>query len=276
MKVYFPIPPNIKISEINDEILSSITFLNIPNNRLKSFLLRKYKDIVFLGIYHLKNKEWILLDIKECAPLQFVEIWRSDLNVTNEELVVVVPKKSRDFKKATKTLSEPDSLKIDQSVVAQRVSLNFSFCKNTTSFQGEYPFKMASLKKSSFLSFDFLKGTNQNHLKSYLILMNISKDLNTKDSVDIKIFNPNKRSKIRKITSKRNSYTVHDTTKYAKGLEEETIILTSDICSFIPIFLCLNLETKQLSVEHVHPPSEYFFGSNKEELVKALKNQWIN
>lgn len=276
MKVYFPIPPNIKIKNIKEKIISSITFLNIPNNRLKSFFYKKYEDKVFLGIYHLKNNKWLLLKIKECLPLEFIEITRKELDVTDTEMVVVVPKKIKIFEKETIALPEPDSLKIDNSIVAQRVSLNFSFLNFSTSFQGEYPYSMACLKNSSFLSLDTLKGMKHKHLKSFLILMNISKDLNTKDSVRIKSFNPNKKDRPKIFYANKNSYTIHETTIYEKDFKEETIFYTSEICSFIPIILSINLKTNQLSVEHIHPPTEYFFGSRKEELVKSLKKQWIN
>ena len=149
MKVYFPIPPNIKIANTKGKIISSITFLNIPNNRLKSLFFKKYQDKVFLGIYHLKNKKWLLLKIKECDPLQFIEINRKELNVNDNEIVVIVPKKSKTFEKETIFLPKPDSLKIDNSIVAQRVSLNFSYLDSCSSYQGEYPYNMACLKKSS-------------------------------------------------------------------------------------------------------------------------------
>ena len=206
MKVYFPIPPNIKIANTAEKIISSITFLNIPNNRLKSLFFKKYQDKVFLGVYHLKNKKWLLLKIKECAPLEFIEINRKQLNVNDTEIVVVVPKKSNTFEKETMILPKPDSLKIDNSIVAQRVSLNFSFLDSCSSYQGEYPYKMSGLKKGSFLSFDSLKWIKNKNLKSFLILMNISKDINTTDPVEIKIFNPNNKERTKIISANRNSY----------------------------------------------------------------------
>ena len=57
--------------------------------------------------------------------------------------------------------------------------------------------------------------------------------------------------------------------------EEEIIFFTSDISSFIPIFLSLDIKHNQLSVEHTHPPTEYFSGANKNDLVKLTKKQWL-
>ena len=54
-------------------------------------------------------------------------------------MVVAVGKKSNSFIDNTLILPKPDSLKVDNSIVAQRTSLNFSYLKSTTSYQGEYP-----------------------------------------------------------------------------------------------------------------------------------------
>ena len=36
------------------------------------------------------------------------------------------------------------------------------------------------------------------------------------------------------------------------------------------------MDNKLLSVEHVHPPTEYFFGPRKNEVIRLTKMQWIN
>ena len=40
--------------------------------------------------------------------------------------------------------------------------------------------------------------------------------------------------------------------------------------------LSIDINTNQLSVEHTHPPSEYFFGTQKLNYVNLIKKQWIN
>ena len=86
----------------------------------------------------------------KCEPFEFVEINRLEQNFEDHEMVVVVAKKSNCFEEESKILPEPDS-RIDNSIVVQRVSLNFSFLKSTSSYQGEYPLQMARLEKSSFI-----------------------------------------------------------------------------------------------------------------------------
>ena len=86
MKAYFPVPPNIRLQSCKDKIFGSITYLNTPNNRLESIFIRKaYKDIVYLGIYHLKNKYWRLKKVIKSAPFEFAEINRGELNFEDHE-----------------------------------------------------------------------------------------------------------------------------------------------------------------------------------------------
>lgn len=278
MRAYFPIPPNIRLKSCEDKILGSITYLNTPNNRLESMFIRKvYKDIVYLGIYHLKNKYWRLKKVIKCEPFEFVEINRLELNFEDHEMVVVVAKKSNCFEEESKILPEPDSLRIDNSIVAQRVSLNFSFLKSTSSYQGEYPLQMARLEKSSFLSFDTLKGLRNKSSQSFLILMNISKNSNSTDEMEVKFFDPKNKDKFKLLFANLNAFTVFDPEKYEKGFnDKETIFLTSKSCTFVPIILTIDLSTYQLSVEHMHPPSEYFMSPRKRELIKIIKSQWLN
>ena len=85
-------------------------------------------------------------------------------------MLLLVPQKSNNFPKAPKNLPKPDSLRIDKSPVAERCSLNFSFKNSITSYQGEYPFEMALLKKSSFFSFDGLKqSSNKDEVVNFMI-----------------------------------------------------------------------------------------------------------
>ena len=126
MKAYFPIPPNIKIKNFKNKIYGSITFLNIPNNRVKPIFFKYInKNIFFVGIYKLKNKSWVLLNLKKCKPYEFLEISRKDFNVKDNEMIIAVVKKSNSFESYSNILPPPDSLKIDNSLVAQRVSFNF-------------------------------------------------------------------------------------------------------------------------------------------------------
>jgi len=278
MSAYFPIPPSIIFDKDKSKIIGSITFLNYPNNSLKSILKKnKYKDIVYLGIYCFRNQKWFLLETFKCNPIEFLEISRSKLDVEDREIVVAVPKKLNIFKETCNNLPRPDLLKIDNSTIAQRASLNFSYLNSTTSYQGEYPLIMSNLQKGSLLTFDTLKQVDFSSNKNFLIFMNISSHANSSEPIKIEYFNPKNRSKVKFLYARRNTFSVFETSEYEKYLNNpSTIFFRSSEATFIPLMLSININTNQLSVEHTHPPTEYFFGTQKLDYVKLIKKQWID
>ena len=277
MRAYFPLPPTISIEGIQEKIIGSLTFLNCPNNRLKPIFSRnEYSESVFLGLYSHNKDYWVLLKVEECKPMEFVDINRNQLNVEDNQMIVAILKKTNTFNKVCKTLIEPDSLKIDNSIVEQRVSMNFSFLNSVTSYQGDYPLSMSKIKKGSLFTFDALKETKNSFIRNFVILMNISKNFSYKEPENVKVFNPSNKDEFIYLKAFRNSFNIFETQIYEKLLgSEKTIFLTSDSCSFIPIMLSVNIKTNQLSVEHTHPPSEYFFGPQKLEFMNLLKKVWI-
>ena len=277
MSAYFPLPPTIKSSLFENQITGSITFLNCPNNILKkTFLWREYKEIVFLGIYVLRNSRWTLLYVQKCNPYEFIEISRNNMKVEDHEMVVAVCKKSNLFNKKTFYLPKPDSLKVDNSIVAQRASLNFSFLKSTTSYQGEYPLTMSNLDNGSLLTFDTLKSPTNYYQKNFLILMNISRKSTSTDLVKIKVYDPKNKSDYISLDARKNYFSIFETDIYEKKLKySSTYFITAESCLFVPIMLSLDYKNNYLSVEHTHPPTEYFFGAQKLKITNLLKKEWL-
>ena len=269
-------PPDVWIDELSENIFGSITFLNIPNNILKNNLLNKYLDIVFLGVYKIQKNKWELIKVYKCKPFEFSEIDRKSLSVSNTEIVVVVPKKINQFPKVVFNLPEPTSLRVDRSPIAERVSINYSLGKSSTSYQGEYPFAMTSLEKGSFLSFDILKNPSKSNFKNFLILINIFKKANNQENLKVEFFNPKEIKNTKYFYAKRNAFTIVDINLLENQIEDcDILFIKSNKCSFIPLILSVNIKSQHLSFEHTHPPSELFYGLNKSEAIKFLKKQWI-
>ncbi len=278
MSSFFPIPPTINLEESSLEITGSTTFLNIPNNRLKGTIIGKsYNKVIYLGLYALEKYNWTLIKIFKTFPYEYVQVERKDFEVHSNQMLVLVPQKTNNFPKTPKKLPNPDSLRIDKSPVAERCSLNFHFKKSITSYQGEYPFEMASLEKSSFLSFDALKQSfNSEELVNFIIFMNINVNSDLQGEVKINVFNPSNKSLKKEFIARRNSFTIHRIQEENNGEKLDSVCFyTSKDSSFIPINLTLNLKTHQLSAEHTHPPTELFYGLNKMDGVRLLKKTWL-
>ena len=278
MSSYFPIPPTINVKELSLEISGSTTFLNIPNNRLKNRTFGKsYGQVIYLGLYSLEKYNWSLIKVFKTRPYAFTQVERKDFECSSNQMLVLVPQKTNNFPKVTKKLPKPDSLRIDNSPVAERCSLNFSFENSITSYQGEYPLEMALLEKSSFFSFDALKQTcEKDEVLNFIIFMNININSDLRGEVNINFFNPSKNFFKRDFVAKRNSFTIHRIQEEKEGENINPVCFyTSEECSFIPITLTLNLKTNQLSAEHTHPPTELFYGLNKIDGVRLLKKTWL-
>ena len=106
--------------------------------------------------------------------------------------------------------------------------------------------------------------------------MNVSRKDSSNEILEIKLFDPNNKEKYKIIEAKRNEYTVVDVENYSRGIDQEkTFFLTSNSCSFIPLILSFDYQSKQLSIEHNHPPSEYFFGQEKFNYIGLIKKRWV-
>ena len=278
MSSYFPIPPTINVEELSTEILGSTTFLNIPNNRLKKGIFGKsYNQVIYLGLYSLEKDYWSLIKIFRTDPFEFTQVERKDFVCCPNQMLVLVPLKTNNFPKKPKKLPKPDSLRIDRSPIAERCSLNFSLKNSITSYQGEYPFEMALLRKSSFFSFDGLKQTLKNdEVVNFMIYMNININAELQGEVNINVFEPSNNLQKKGFVAKRNSFSIHRIKEEKDGEQRNPVrFFTSEDCSFIPITLTLNLKTNQLSAEHTHPPTELFYGLNKIDGVRLLKKTWL-
>ena len=128
----------------------------------------------------------------------------------------------------------------------------------------------------SYVSFDILKNPNKEKFLNYLILINIFSSAKNQSSLKVNYFNPKIPDDTKYFQAKRNSFTIKNLNFLEKQINNcETLFFTSSQCLFIPLTLSINIETQHLSLEHTHPPTELFFGENKFESIKIIKQQWI-
>ncbi len=282
MPSYFPLLPSISSNSLSNEIKSSTTLLNNVNNLKESNESKIHLNSIYIGTYKLSGFIWELVSIKECKYGEFFDITRNSINVISNQMVVSLFKKENSFPASTRILPKPDSLRVDSTPVAERGSLNYHFKGTTTTFQGEYPFEMADNNKGSFWSFDALKenlNTSEN-LQSFVILMNINRDAESQCEVNLDIYNPHQKDKCLNWKAHQNSFTVINLREINKGLNSEQINKTFFIqcksCTFIPMFLSVDIKNNQLSLEHTHPPHSLLWGRDKLKVIKLLKKRWIS
>ena len=276
MTCYFPIPPSIK-NNSKDKILGSLTLLNFPNNFKKSNQRNIYKKNIFLGIYILEKNYWKLLNVFSVPYKEFKEIEREKLNISDNEMAVVVISKTNEFPSTCIQLPNPSSLRIDESPVAERASYNFSYKNNQTSFQGEYPKAMTSLSKPSFFGFDTLKADTKNEkIINYILFINLNSCSNKQSNDIVNIFHPKEKNILFQLETRENQISVHNLSLlYDSKISNETLFLSSKRKAYIALILSIDLETCHLSLEHTHPPAEMATGMDRHLIVKPIKNNWV-
>tara|TARA_Y100000746_G_scaffold230920_1_gene243492 strand:+ start:1383 stop:2213 length:831 start_codon:yes stop_codon:yes gene_type:complete len=275
MTSYFPLLPNINLDN-NEKVIGSLTFLNFPNNFLKKNISAIKTDSIFIGSYKLLDKSWILLNIKECSFKSFKTINREKLSVSDTIMVVCVIRKDKEFPQKCSILPSCHSLRVDQSVVEERASFNYTYRNSTTSYQGEYPTSMANIKKGSFISFDILKTYKRSDdIENFVLFMNLNVSAKLESKVSIKLFDSLSRSELYKFNAKQNSICIFNLEILNDKDFKKTLFYSSKTSSFIPLILSLDKNKEQLSFEHTHPPTDIFIGSDKFKLVKLLKEEWL-
>lgn len=134
-----------------------------------------------------------------------------------------------------------------------------------SSYQAEYPFNMINKNGSILTPISTL--LNKKADRNYLIFKNIYfKPVKKKFFANfIDIENKKIIKEITLCTNTTNFYEIND--EYLKP----NIYLSTQEYLGIPIYL--SIKNKHVSLEHTHPPHEYFFGKNKFKNVKILKDK---
>ncbi len=283
MSSYFPIPRNIDLTfgSKKEVIRSSVTLINHPNNCLKKSLNRKQgdKDLIYY-LYYLNGTKWKKYSASICKFGHHIEFKREEVNLENEKMLVIIPSYKTDLPEETYILPRPFSIRKDKSPIAERGSYNFTLCNSTSSYQGEYPDSISSLKKSSFFSFDSLRLNQEADCKSFLLLMNLEIDARKNETHRVNIYNPYNKEDIAQIDISSNTFSVIE---LGFGLNErisisqELLFISCATTTFIPLFLSAGISQKnyEISVEHTHPPTEMLWGLSKSEALRKLKRNWV-
>ena len=279
MSSYYPLPNNYELSNNDDLVIkSSLTVFNYPNNSLLKNV-DKHKKNIFFYIYYLINKKWKKCEQKICKFGEKLEIKREDLSIPEDAFAVVVPSFNNNSPDETSILIKPSSTRSDKCPVAERASYNFSLKNLTTSYQGEFPFSLANLKKSSFFSFDALRVDGLQNSETYLILINLDREAKNLNSNKLNFYLAKSRKIIKEVDVKTNSCEYIKLPKFHDHNDShyEPIFISCSSSTFIPLYLTINLEPDNLEIciEHTHPPSEIFWGDQKYKFLKILKSNWI-
>ena len=254
---------------VGDNIINSINLSKfIPNRRSKSWHEIEYK----LGVFtqNTNSLKWNKIDEVEFNKSNNINLKSTDYLLDVGQLAVVIPINIEFiFEKEYFILPEPIRRKIDLSPINDRANICFHKNNAFSSYMGEFPYQMSKIK-GSHLSFDPLMKDVNRHIKNKFVFINIhSNKLKNKDSLEFSIANIKTKEKILSQRYVLNSACIIN----VQPENDVEICFYSKDSLGLPIFI--SYDDKYLSVEHTHPPSEYFW-NNKMKGQQLLKTNWLS
>ena len=282
MTSYFPLPEDFSLDKNqNISVEGSVTIHNYINNAsLKSLKNLDDKKDIYCSLYYLKYPEWVKISDTLCVHDQFIEFKRSQIDIPENSMAVIVNSLNKANPEKTKYLPKPFSLRIDKSPIDIRASYNFKLQNTICSYQGEFPEILVNLRKTTLLSFDYLRLDDNSYKESWVMMMNLNSNAQNNSLHEIKFFDPKNNQYLQSIMARSNSfcaYKLPDINLKSQSNSKINLFLSCKTAGFIPIFIntSITLTKSEIDVEHTHPPHEMFVGYNRNEAVKRLRNIWL-
>ena len=130
--------------------------------------------------------------------------------------------------------------------------------------------------KSTFFSFDALKSKTNKRVNNILLLMNVKRNASNQSIKKVKVYDPINNNIMHEFLARENLISIHRLSSLDKNTyNKKTNFFSCNDCVFIPILFSIDVISKQLSLEHTHPPHEMLWGSDREKAVNLIKQQWV-
>jgi hypothetical protein len=229
-----------------------------------------------LALYSSSSGHWTLADQLKVPPSGDVEVRASTYGLSPGELLVAVPLASDSPTDARpELLPKPASKRVDRSPVAERCSLAFHWRGITSSYQGEYPLRMAEVQGGSFLSFDPLLKPDPAAGRSLVVLVTLSR-IQDPSPLTLELFDLSSRRLLHTMNHGRNRCTIVDLPE--EGFSSGPLAMRGKGWVGIPIVIRLSKEEAppSMSVEHTHPPTELFWEEDRLPGSRIVKSSWMD
>lgn len=280
MSSYFPIPPEFELRNSNEKITTTISLPGYCNNCSLSSYENNDQNHITYSIYKHNNSIWEKVNELSCEYGELIEVNNSNFDFPKNDLLVAICSTKGLNPIKTKYLPKPNSLLIDElSPVAERASYNFHFKNISSSYQGEYPSRMADSKKGSLFSINFSHTYSLNQQTSnYILLININRDSTIKIDHNIYFIDPYSKEVLAQDKVFSNSFNIICLEDYKLKNNRKEFMIVCKTCMFIPIYLNLFMSNdfNEINVEHTHPPSQYFWPDTHIMGTKLIKESWMN
>jgi hypothetical protein len=242
----------------------------VPNRREKTQRIIDYKIGVYLQYKH--SKKWKKLDEIVFNESNNISLSNTDYNLDVGEVAVIIPVATHEkLSDNLDQLPKPISRKLDGSWISDRAAILFKKGNAFSSYQGEFPYAMSKIK-GTFLAFDPLIRGNIDNIQTRVVFVNInSKIVPSKEVFELSVSCMDSKEKIMTKKYVHNSACILDLERD----ERCNYVFYSKDTLGVPIFISYDDAESYLSVEHTHPPSEFFW-KNKFKGQKMLKEHWLS
>jgi hypothetical protein len=257
---------------VGDSITNEVTLTRLIQNRRE----RTNKFLNFkVGLYtqKLESTLWVKLDEVEFDD-NTIQLRSSDYDLAVGQLVVIVRCNINfNLEGELSELPRPFDRNSGPDLINFRANIAFIKGDAKSSYQGDFPYNMSKVK-GTFLAFDHLVGPKNKIVKTKFILVNIhSKSLNQKRFFNLYMASSDSKERLLNSCYTHNSVAIlDDVNKYGSP----SLFYSKDTLG-IPIFISFtDGKNPFISVEHSHPPSEYFWGENKFRGQSVVKSKWFS
>ncbi len=244
---------------VGDGITSQVVLTKFITNRCNTVPLSIEQKV---GVYTQENQstEWHKVDEKSFGPSSFLTFDSEDYGLDVGQIAVVVPvAPDAKLDPVSKTLPKPISRKVDPAPASERGAIRFIKGNSQSSYQGEYPYQMSDRSGGTLLSFGplFLGQPSEAHTKILLLNMH-SGELSDKKEFQAHLASVSTKNILQTCDYTYNSAAVFH---IEHSLISEELVLFSHHTAGIPIYVTYepNVKDPLLSVEHTHPPTDYFW-----------------
>ncbi len=228
-----------------------------------------------LALYRPLEDCWELIERQPIPATGDVELRSETYDLSPGELLVAVPVvRDSSLLQAPVDLPPPASKRIDRAPVAERCSLSFRWRGVESSYQGEYPLRMAERASGTLLGFSPLLMSDACVQTNVLALVTISRRIDPTLHL-LEGFEAHSLRSIGQWELRSNACTVIEIDPQLAATGE----LFFRCATSLGIPICLSLSRDDLpaslSVEHTHPPTELFWEQDRLVGSRAIKGRWL-
>lgn len=271
MTCYYPLPG------LPQGIVSSLTYSVFTLNEATGAIRPPQRHRLELALYRRPDSgsTWTLVDRLNSDACGDIVARSDDYGLAAGDLLVAVPVPQELVSEPHPDLLPlPASKRVDRAPVAERCSLAFHWRGISSSYQGEFPLRMAELSHGTMVSFDPLLHASVPGARTLVCVVNISRrDDGT--PLGLEVFEAHTRRLLQTIPWRRNACGLVELPDGAEP-DAELVFRSTDAVG-IPIFLTLSgaESPASMSVEHTHPPTELFWEQDRLAGSRALKTTWL-